>query len=346
VIAAARDFVCAADEVWRLQRGSDADCVFFQRMVNGGARIVDRGSRQGLWVCAPGDPHGEVLAYTGARDADAVLATLAEGLAAWRALPPEHRRLPADVELEPRHRWEHNYPEGGLVLERVARDLSPAGLDAAPSDRWNRDFAWFTAAEVRSLVPPDAAPGDTVELPLVARRLARFCLVDNVRGQTIPYAEGELREARLEARVTARDGDRVTLELEGETEAVADGPWRLGEGSWKPFEEHPHGLRANLIGRAALDLGTGRFTAFDLVALGRFHGRTTHNARPGADAEGLVGFHLGLATGARVAPTFLSLYDADWVVHPTVPTWRAAPAECGLEEDRPGERGTPARRSG
>ena len=45
--------MCAADEVWRLQRGSEADCVFFQHMVNGGKRITDRGSRQGVWVCAP-----------------------------------------------------------------------------------------------------------------------------------------------------------------------------------------------------------------------------------------------------------------------------------------------------
>ena len=41
----AKRFVCAADEVWRLQRGSDADCVLFQRWSNGGERITDRGSR-------------------------------------------------------------------------------------------------------------------------------------------------------------------------------------------------------------------------------------------------------------------------------------------------------------
>ncbi len=77
--AARRHFVCAADEVWRLQRGSEADCVFFQRMVNGGQRITDRGTRQGTWVCAPG---GVVLARCNTRDIDQVLAALDQGLAA------------------------------------------------------------------------------------------------------------------------------------------------------------------------------------------------------------------------------------------------------------------------
>ncbi|MCZ6598538.1 MAG: hypothetical protein O7B99_12925, partial [Planctomycetota bacterium] len=107
MIAMAKRFVCAADEVWRLQRGSEADCVFFQRMVNGGERITDRGTRQGTWVCAPG---GVVLARVSSRDIDHVLATLERGLDAWDELPDDLKRIPADAGIEPEHRWEHNRP--------------------------------------------------------------------------------------------------------------------------------------------------------------------------------------------------------------------------------------------
>jgi hypothetical protein len=315
--------------VWRLQRGSDADCVFFQHMVNGGRRILDAGSRQGLWVCAPS---GKVLAHVNSRRVEDVVATLARGRAAWDELEPRDRHVPERAELEPAHRWEQNYPVGGLVLERIARDLAPGGLDAAPMEGWNRDFAWFTAAEVRAFLPVDLAVGEVVELPLIAARLARFHLVDNVRGQTLPFADPEIRSARLSARAVRRDGDELVLELEGATRAVAEGPWLLGDNSWKPFHEHRHEIETELIGRATFDVAAARFSAFELVGLGRFRGRTVHNARRGDDPTGLVAFHLGLARDeVHVAPTFLSLYGADWVRLPPVPTWRATPAECGLD---------------
>ena len=41
------------------------------------------------------------------------------------------------------------------------------------------------------------------------------------------------------------------------------------------------------------------------------------NGRARDAAPSVVGFHLGLAPqDARVAPTFLSVYDADWVHRP------------------------------
>jgi hypothetical protein len=321
VRARAADFVCAADEVWRLQRGSEADCIFFQRVVTGGKRITDRGTRQGTWILSPG---GEVLARTNTRDVDKVLATFEEGLAAWNELPDERRRLPADAGLEPQHRWESSRPDDGLILERIGRELNAEGLAGERHPSWNRDFAWFRGEEV----------SDRGDWSGVARRLARFHLVDNVRGQTLPYADEEVQVAELSARAVATDGTRVTLELEGRTVAVAEGPWLLGESLWKPENEHPHGIECALVGRAVYDRGAGRVEALELVAVGRRWGRTVMNGRgrEGADAPGLIAFYFrrALEPEATVAPTFIELYDADWVAHPPVPTWRDSPAEVGL----------------
>jgi len=321
--------VCAADEVWRLQRGSEADCVLFQRMINGGERITDRGSRQGMWLCAPS---GKLLANINTRNVERVLETLERGLAAWKALPAEARRLPDDVALEPEHRWEGSWPEHGLVLSRIARDLSAAGPGGDPEPRWNREHAWFSRGEIAALFPAEAWEGER-ELPLLARRLARFHLVDNARGQTLPYADAEVLEATLTARVVERSDRRLALRLAGATSAIAEGPWLLGENIWKPRNELPHGIELELAGEATLDRQTGRLTAFDLVAIGHRWGRTATNGRGRDSSPGLIGFHFALADPRepRIAPTFIAVYDADWVVAPDVPTWLNSPAECGLE---------------
>jgi len=328
--------VCAADEIWRLQRGSDADCVFFQRMVNEGERITDLGTRQGLWICAAG---GRVLARVNTRDVPAVLATLERALVDWEGLAEGERVLPEDAGLEPEHRWEMSFPADGLALEATARDLSgplevAPGPDAPRSPYWNRDYVWFSAEELaRSLPPAELVPGSALELPLVARRLARFHLVDNVRGQTLPFAAEELVEARLEARVAARVGSQIVLSLRGETHAASDGDWLLGDSTWEPDETLAHGVRCSLVGEAVWDLEAGALTRFDLLALGERWGRTDHNGRRGSEEASPIGFHLGLAPpGVRLAPAFVSVYDAPWVAHPRVGTWLRSPAECGIEE--------------
>ena len=130
VIELAGRFAPAADEVWRLQRGSDADCRFFQRAVNSGELITDKGSRQGIWVIAPS---GKLLARINSNNADKVLAMLARGLEAWGELPVAERRLAKDAELDPSFRWEDNHPANGLVLDP---DRARPAARARP--RWAR----------------------------------------------------------------------------------------------------------------------------------------------------------------------------------------------------------------
>ena len=330
VVEAARSFTCAADEVWRLQRGSEADCVFFQRAVNGGQRITDRGSRQGFWIFAPS---GRLLAHCNTRAVDTVLATFARGLAAFEELEPSERRLAEGVVLEPEHRWERYYPEDGLVLRRIARDLDDAGLDAPPRSGWNPDAVWFARSELVEQVPEALAVGDEFALPQMALRLARFHLVDNARGQTIPYAPREVVRAELAARVLSIDAEgRAQLELSARTLARSAGEWLLGDNHWKPRRELAHALECALLGSALWNARTQRFEAFELVGVGLHEGRTQFNGRGRDASPGLLGFHLALASDApRVAPTFAAMYAADWIEQPAQATWVESPAECGLE---------------
>lgn len=329
MVARARDFACAADEVWRLQRGSDADCILFQRWTNAGRRITDPGTRQGFWVFAPG---GEVLGRINSRSPERVTRMLDAALDRWNELSDEARSPSKDIPAaEPAHRWEDGYPEGGLALERFSRDLVDGAPHAKPSPRWNRDTLWFAAAEVRAMLPTEATRGDAFALELFADRLARLALVDDARGQTLPYAPDEVEDAELLARVVAREGDRADLVLQGRTACVAAEEWLLGDNSWTPRRRFPHRIATELCGTATVDLAAGTILDIELVAIGVREGRTTFNGRGRDLGPSPIGFHLAPAPD-RLAPTFASLYGVDWIPRPDVPTWRDSPAEAGLGE--------------
>ncbi|MEM6671833.1 MAG: hypothetical protein AAF726_03260 [Planctomycetota bacterium] len=320
-------FACAADEVWRLQRGSDEDCLLFQRWSNRGKRITDRGTRQGFWVFSPG---GEVLGRINSRNPEKVCAMLDGALERWAELDDKARQLDPTAEVAPAHRWEDGYPDGGLALERFSRDIDERSPEGEPSNRWNRDTVWFSAGEVRAMLPQSTAVGDTFALDVLADRLARYVLVDDAHGQTLPYATQELERAELVARVVAIDSAHATVELTGATAAaVTDDEWLYGDDQWRPKRRFPHSIRTTVAGTATLDLVAGTFVDVDLVALGVRTGRTNFNGRGREGNTSLLGFHLSLAPD-RLPPTFVSLYGVDWIPKPEVPTWRDSPEEAGV----------------
>ena len=317
VIEASRAFVPAADETWRLQRGDDAECRLFRAMLDPEHPEKGGGSRQGIYVVAPS---GRLLAGANVLQADRALELLARGLAAWQALPEEQRWLAADALAAPVRRWESSCPDDGLVLEQFSRDLPADGDPSAqPLPPVQRDHAWFSRAEARHLLPDEPRAGDVHEVPAsLVTRLARFHLVDAVKGQVQPFAPEEV-EGSLRVEVVAREGDVVDLRLSGRSDAVARGPWLMGENSWKWPGEHPRSVRVSFEGRARYDLATGAFTGFELLALGTRRGSSGLNGRKGDTDEGPIGFWLQLAGRApadRVAPAFVDVYDAAWIVRP------------------------------
>ena len=321
-----------ADEVWRLQRGSEADCIFFQHAVNKGKRITGRGSYQGTWILAPS---GKLLAHINTRNIDKQLKVMRAGLEAWEALSPEERRLPPGAEFRPTHRWELNYPEGGLVLERIGRELVPEGLAGEPHRSWNVDYAWASREEILGQTQMDfIGRGGLSEsnMNALALRLARFHLIDNVRGQSIPFAEEEIQSAELRAIWQSDTPQQRTLLLRGHTKALADNTWRMGDNSWKPARPLAHGIECELSGVATWDKVEERFTRFELVAVGKRWGRTQNNGRGRDPSPGRVAFHFEIPAGKRrVAPTFVSAYAAPWIVQPAIAEWIHSPEECGLE---------------
>ena len=91
-------------------------------------------------------------------------------------------------------------------------------------------------------------------------------------------------------------------------EPVAELHFRAGERDGCALEDEGHGFSSFGVG-----------AAFELVALGTRRGRTAFNGRAREEAASMhrIGFALRLAPAEfRVAPTFVNVYDADWVTHP------------------------------
>jgi hypothetical protein len=310
-------FLPTADEVWRLQRGGDEECLFFQRAVNGGKVITDNGTRQGIYVMSPS---GKTLARVNSLNAEKVLTMMKEGLAKWETMPDQERWLPDGFTLQGAERWESSLPKDGLRLERIVRDIPEDGsLDGERQAKSNVDSVWFSKDEVWSILEA-AAKGGWQPLPTkLAQRLACFSLVDNVYGQCIPFDPADLQTLDLEVRLLASKNLVAQFEFRGRTLAVEDGAWGFSNSMWKPKKNHPHAMQTTLLGWAELDLVKQKFSSFDLLALGRRSGFTELNSRRFRPEPGAIGFsfHLDSRPWAP-APTFLSLYDAGWVKAPSL----------------------------
>jgi hypothetical protein len=319
----ARNFLPVADEVYRLQTGSDPECRHFQKIAEQGhyaGQTRPSSTRQGTYAAAPS---GLLLGSLNSNDPERVAEMMRRALARWETLTPEERLLPPDrlAGGDPIRRLEHYFPDGGLVLVAHTRDLPRdtrvEGWRAAAA---NQDHAWFTRTEARRMVPEQPRTGLRQEVPVdLVRRLVRLHLVDNVRGQTRPYADHHVRRARLVTEVTAIEGSVVRLKLEGETLAQAEGRWPVaGYRDAERPSPQTRGFETRLLGEARFDLEQERFVSFELLALGQRWGGTQYNGRADDLHPAPVGVFFTLAPNTpagRVAPAFFGDYG-----------WRSAPS--------------------
>lgn len=296
-------FVPAADEVYRMQNletGTDPECRLFQKFAERAHYRRPGASRQGTYCVSPS---GVLLGSVNSNDPKRIADLLERSLAKWATLQREERLLPTDPrkQLADVKRPERHYPEGGLVLNVTSRDMPREKAKAGPTRAgwrelaWNQDFAWFTKAEARQFVPAETKVGKKQSLPApLLHRIACAHLIDNVRGQTSPFEESQIKKARLSTEVTAVDGDLVSLRLEGQTRTEMEG-------------RREHGLDMRLLGKATFDLAKGRFQTFELVAVGSRWGGTRFNGRWWDADAAPIGILFTLAADGpceRVAPAF------------------------------------------
>lgn len=242
------DFVPVAIDQWYTRRQKDNLGEFWRKVAGQGPRSDFNRTTQGFYLI---DPAGRLIAYNNNRGPERLLELLQRTREDYRH-PDDAEPLEAgtrDARFDPR------LPDGAIVVRVGAR--IPSGYEET-DDQWrkifqqavSRDNLWITAGEQAELL------ADRMPLSL-ARRIARFHLVDNTRGEPPTWRLDEIR--RLEFSV--RDGV-----LSGE----ADLRTKQGDRSFV----------AKLQGRVAGDRQTGRVESLEWMVEGTFEGTGPNTMQP------------------------------------------------------------------
>ncbi|ARU40718.1 hypothetical protein CCB80_06015 [Armatimonadetes bacterium Uphvl-Ar1] len=133
------------------------------------------------------------------RQRDEFMKLLDEGLEAFKNSPPEAKHEPL---TSPRS-WSRERPAGTTVVRSISRIL-PLPEDAPEKNRSiGRDHFWIFPEDIQAI---QSNPLTTFPLPAkLARRLARFHLVDNVRGEPNRWRFDNIRTLDIQVTRVSKD---------------------------------------------------------------------------------------------------------------------------------------------
>jgi len=266
----------ALDQAYQ-RRQKDAEGEFYRRIAGQGPRSNFNGTTQGLYIATA---DGTFLAYNNNRGPDRVRRLMTKALDGFQ--PPKTAPIQRG---KPDSRYNPDPPEGGLVVRVRAKVLG--GYDET-DDPWqrifqtalSRDNLWISKSEHQALVRG--------ELPMsLQRRIARFHLVDNTRGEPPMWREQEIRRLDL-----SLDGGRLTGSVQLRT------------------QNGDRGYDAELYG--VVETAGGKVTRLDLVAKGAFwgHGPFTGRAPQGKFP---LAVSFTVADGGEVADRIAPQGSRGWV---------------------------------
>lgn len=267
----------AIDQAYQ-RRQKDAEGRFYQKIANQSSRKVGQGTTQGHFVATA---DGELLGFRNNRGAERALDLLHSSLKKFQPNPDSAAIERGRVD----RRYVYEPPKGGLVVRTHAKVLS--GYKET-ENQWRRMFQeglgrdnfWIRKDEHDAL-----AEGRI--LPSLTKRMARFHLVDNTRGEPPMWRREDIRRTDLKL----KDG-RLTGFIHLKT--------RNGDREFK----------VDLLGR--VDAKGGHITRFDLVAKGMFRGegRYTRGA-PKGEFPLAVAFQI--ADGSDVADVIPPQGSRGWL---------------------------------
>ncbi len=266
----------AIDQAYQ-RRQKDNEGRFYQKIANQGPRKIGRGTTQGLYTA---DASGKLLDFTNNRGADRVLRMINGSLEKHRPV-----KITAIGKGTPDTQYNPKPPKGGLVVRVTSKILD--GYQEPENEfhrifqqSLGRDNLWISANEHTAL-----ARGQLSQSLL--KRLARFHLVDNTRGEPPMWRENEI--LKLEGKIT--NGQlRTTVQL------------KTAKGD--------RGYEAKLLGY--VETKSGKVTRLDIVANGQFWGEGpyTRNAPKGRFPLAIA---FTLADGKDTADTIPPQASRGWV---------------------------------
>jgi hypothetical protein len=287
----AEHFVPVTTDINLSQHRKDADGKYFRKIAEQGhyaGRTKPTATRQGLYVATT---DGHLLASVNSARADDVMKMMKQGVAKWQQR--QALGMVGSKKKVPKKTWvDKNYsvpfPQGGMILREVCRDL-PRPKD--PSfDNWRHNFdnVWLTGEEVAQFKPVSAdgkgrpklaSKGQKYEIDqAVISRLAQFHFVDQVKGEASSWDESDIKQASLNAEVIEVADDSIKIKLSGRAKCV-----KPPTGNRNPYSgsriDKERGVDLKVTGYLVYDSEKDDFNSFELVAHGARWGGATYNFR-------------------------------------------------------------------
>jgi len=249
-------FVAYAGDQWYLHRQKDGVGAYFWKVAQQGhnARLPEDSTRQGVYAA---NPDGTLLASDHFRpQAAAFLAMLNRSLSRAKELGREPAVI-SGVDV-PDLRYTRVPPADGLILNAFTRIPSESTRSSwTPNQAVGRDHVWLSREEAAALKPASWKVGTRMPVPAaVAERLARFHLVDNVRGEPPMWNRDQIRELDLSLRVVDPAAGLLTLSGKARMET----------------QDGKRGYEARLQGNLVVNRQTDRISRMDLLTWGEAWG--------------------------------------------------------------------------
>ncbi|MBI3725434.1 hypothetical protein HY251_16010 [bacterium] len=269
---------------------------FFWKVADAGHWKQQEGNTtQGLYAfSAAGDFYGSL----NDRDVGELLALLEKARKAFAKAPPRKLEL-----ARPSGPSADVLPPERAAVVRVHARILPLPAGCAPINKGvGRDHLWVLEEEVAAIAK-GLSTGEACDLPktLVAR-IARWHLLDDVRGEPDRWRAGEVRRAELRAtRVTSKEG--LAARVSGAFSMLAAAGKKSEDG--RALGER--GYEGTIEGELAVSPSPARLATFRLLARGKAWGESTYTPSPPAGKFPLSVAFVLLSSGKKgeKAPPFV-----------------------------------------
>ncbi len=240
-----RDFVPVAIDQWYTRSQQDVEGRFYRQIIQNSPRNDPNKTTQGFYVASPG---GQLIGYNNNRTPDRVRKFMEDSLSRKVSMVSKPLMMKkVDEQFHPQ------LPPGAIVARvnsKILNGYKPSNrsFDEVFQNAVGRDNLWVTAEEQARLA-------ENIFPKSLMRKIARFNLVDNTRGEPPMWEGKEIKSLE------------ISLTAEGEI---------LGEAHLET-RDGKRGYMASL--RGIVESKSGRLVRFDLVSKGKFWGSGPYTKR-------------------------------------------------------------------
>jgi len=277
-------FIPVVDNVSKSQVRKDEHGEFFRKIAEQGhyaGRTVPTNTRQGLY----------------------------DAVRIWNKTTTAERSPKIAKSFQADPKFSLNPPTDGLILRMITRDL-PREARAKRTDltAFNLDHVWISKEEMLSMVPDNPSKGQLVPIPkVIAERIARFHLLDSVRGESRPFDEDQVKIDNIGLKVMKVSDETIKFVIYGRSKTSRPPSKKVNPYTNARITKE---MGTDLVwsGAVIFDRQEERFTRFDLLAAGKRWGRSLYNFRDNDTGPAPIGFGFQIVEDDPTAPRFQAYY--------------------------------------